>query len=502
MARFSRWVLVLGAFIAAGIASAEDAPVVVKVRLTELHPTQAVIAHEQVNYKLELYKKDRAALFEDLCSNAGWGKKVHFSAESHPAKPESYRCDNAGKKKRKLSQLKTAVKGPDDKLYLTDGHHTFSAFYDLPEAGPQLEVYVYLQQADKAADLSVFWQQMQQQGNAWLYDALGNTITPQQLPGQLGRASLHNDPYRGAMYFLRGGVWDKPKPAIPFVEFYWAQYLRQQQALQFPGYYSAADYLQWLERISNHLATLQPSSAVFAGFSAAQLGWRGGEHFKQLNALLCQRGAEDITEGALAVALKYRGLPVSCDSRQYLDHTKLHTGLRQLPGAVNSDGSINVLIEIPAGNSAKWQQDKAAPEQLEWEWQNGALRQIQYLPYPANYGIVSGTLLSKANGGDGDPLDVLVLGDALPRGSVQQVKLLGVMRMTDNAEQDDKLIAVPLQGVFADIDDITQLQQRFNGITEQLQLWFEHYKGPGGKVTVQQFDNVDQAMQLLKASTL
>jgi inorganic pyrophosphatase len=501
-----RWGLPLCFILAfAGFAIAEpqwQANSVIEVTLGQLRPTQSVIAHEQVNYKLALYRQNRQALFADLCESAGWGKKVSFTANSTPQQPGSYQCTNAGQRKRKTQQMKTAVLGADNQLYLTDGHHTFSAFYDMPDGGAELPVAVYLQAKLDVQEQQAFWQLMQQQGNAWLYDAAGNPIGYQQLPASLGRASLENDPYRAAMYFLRDGVWGKPEPAIPFVEFYWAQYLRQQDGLQFPGYYSGADYMQWLERIHGHLAGLSANTAIFAGFTAADLGWRGGVHYQQLSQLLCLRNNSGASSGRLAIALQQRGMPVNCDNRQYLDRNALHSGLSVLPQATNADGSINVLIEIAAGSADKWQQDKQAPLQLEWEQQNGALRQVQYLPYPVNYGIVTSTLLSKAQGGDGDPLDVLLLGSALVQGTIQQVRLVGVMRMLDNGEHDDKLLAVPLNGTFASVHNLAQLQQLFPGVTAQLQNWFEHYKGPAANITVQKFDDAAAALALIKSSQL
>ncbi|SNY59281.1 Inorganic pyrophosphatase [Arsukibacterium tuosuense] len=482
----------------AGIA----AGTVLEVPLADLRPTQSVIAHEQVNYKLAVYRGNRQQLFADLCKNAGWGRQVSFNIHSVPNQPDSYRCSNAGNKARNIKQLKTVVVGADNQLYLTDGHHTFSAFYDMPEGGPELKVTVVVQARLESAEPTAFWQQMVQQGNAWLYDASGSQIGYQQLPANLGRVHLQNDPYRAALYFLRDGVWAKPKPAIPFVEFYWAQYLRPQSELQFPGYYSAAEYLQWLERIHSHLLHLNKDSSIFGDFTAEQLGWRGKTDYARLSQLLCQRKPEGESPGPLGIALSQRGMPLHCDKRQYLDRAKLATGLAQLPAPVNADGSVNVLIEIAAGSNAKWQQDKAAPLQLEWERQRGKLRQIHYLAYPANYGIVTNTLLAKEQGGDGDPLDVLVLGQALPQGTVQQVRLVAVMRMLDNGEQDDKLLAVPLTGIFSDVTDLAELQRQFPGVTEQLQYWFEHYKGAAGDISVQRIDGAAAAMALLKASQL
>ncbi|WP_213995080.1 ParB-like protein [Arsukibacterium sp.] len=479
-----------------------SAGTVIEVPLASLRPTQSVIAHEQVNYKLAAYRESRQQLFADLCKSAGWGRQVSFDHKSAANQPDSYRCSKAGKKPRNIKQLKTVVVGADNQLYLTDGHHTFSAFYDMPEGGPEFKVTVVVQARLALPEPAAFWQQMVLQGNAWLYDAAGGQIGYQELPANLGRKNLQNDPYRAALYFLREGVWAKPKPAIPFVEFYWAQYLRAQSELQFPGYYSAAEYLQWLERIHSHLLHLNKYRIIFGDFTAEQLGWRGTPDYTRLNQLLCQRKPEENSWGMLGIALSQRGMPLPCDKRQYLGRTKLATGLQQLPPAVNADGSVNVLIEIAAGNNAKWQQDKTAPLQLEWEQQRGERRQIHYLAYPANYGIVTNTLLAKEQGGDGDPVDVLVLGQALSQGTVQQVRLVGVMRMLDNGEQDDKLLAVPLKGPLSGVTDLAELQRQFPGITAQLQLWFEHYKGADGNIQIQQIEGAAAAMALLKASQL
>jgi len=56
--------------------------------------------------------------------------------------------------------------------------------------------------------------------------------------------------------------------------------------------------------------------------------------------------------------------------------------------------------------------------------------------------MIPQTLLSKENGGDGDPLDVIILGPSISRGSVVKAHLIGVLKLLDGGEQDDKLIAI------------------------------------------------------------
>src|SRR5438094_1441461 len=97
-------------------------------------------------------------------------------------------------------------------------------------------------------------------------------------------------------------------------------------------------------------------------------------------------------------------------------------------------GSVHVVVEIPKGSKVKYELDKAT----------GLLRVDRVLysavHYPANYGFVPRTYC-----GDGDPLDVLVLGqeDVVP-GVLMRARAIGVMRMHDDMGQDDKIIAVHL----------------------------------------------------------
>jgi inorganic pyrophosphatase len=144
----------------------------------------------------------------------------------------------------------------------------------------------------------------------------------------------------------------------------------------------------------------------------------------------------------------------------------------------NDDGTVNVVVEIPAGTSAKWEVDKDDGV-LRWELENGKPRIVQYLAYPANYGMVPRTLLAEEDGGDGDPLDVVVLGDALPRGAVVRARLVGVLRLLDGGEQDDKLVAVQEGSALAAAQDLAELEALFPGVTTILETWFSSYKGPG-----------------------
>ena len=65
--------------------------------------------------------------------------------------------------------------------------------------------------------------------------------------------------------------------------------------------------------------------------------------------------------------------------------------------------------------------------------------------------------------GDGDPLDVLVLGPSVERDAVLACKILGILRLKDRGEQDDKLIAVQAGSPLFEANSLDDLSNNFNG---------------------------------------
>lgn len=144
--------------------------------------------------------------------------------------------------------------------------------------------------------------------------------------------------------------------------------------------------------------------------------------------------------------------------------------LRDAP-ARPTPATVTAVVEIPAGTTDKWEVKLDGSMQLD--------RVVRYLGYPANYGIVPRAILGEEIGGDGDPLDVLVLGPAIARGSTVEVREIGTIRLVDAGEQDDKLIAVPMTGALAGLRSVAQLDAEFPGVTVILRTFFENYKGKG-----------------------
>jgi inorganic pyrophosphatase len=145
---------------------------------------------------------------------------------------------------------------------------------------------------------------------------------------------------------------------------------------------------------------------------------------------------------------------------------------------INRDGTYNAVIEIPAGTTAKYETNKETG-MLELEQKNGAPRFVQYLGYPVNYGAIPRSVLLKSKGGDGDSVDVLVLGQAVPRGAVVRGRIIGLLSLIDTGEVDDKAVMVMENSPFAKVKSVADLDAKFPGVTAILQTWFTSYKGYG-----------------------
>ncbi len=151
---------------------------------------------------------------------------------------------------------------------------------------------------------------------------------------------------------------------------------------------------------------------------------------------------------------------------------------QQVP-AFDALGQVQVVVEIPAGTNKKIEYDYAT-NTFPADQKNGADRRIDFLPYPANYGFVPSTYMDTEKGGDGDALDVLLLSESLPAGSVVPVLPIALMELEDGGEKDNKLVAIPADAALRIIAarNFGELRADYPGILTILEKWFLGYKGP------------------------
>jgi inorganic pyrophosphatase len=141
--------------------------------------------------------------------------------------------------------------------------------------------------------------------------------------------------------------------------------------------------------------------------------------------------------------------------------------LNKVSSGKDLPNDFNVIIEIPMN---------ADPIKYEVDKESGAIFVDRFMGtamhYPCNYGYVPNTLSA-----DGDPVDVLVITPfPLIPGVVVRCRPIGVLKMTDEAGEDAKVLAVPVDKVLSIYshwqkpEDLNELRLR------QIQHFFEHYK--------------------------
>ncbi len=132
----------------------------------------------------------------------------------------------------------------------------------------------------------------------------------------------------------------------------------------------------------------------------------------------------------------------------------------------SSPEEINVIIEIPKGSHTKYELDSKSG----FVFVDRIL--LSAMHYPCNYGFIPQTMEE-----DGDPVDVLVLGnDSLTPMVVMRSRPIGVLLTEDEKGQDSKIVAAPLDKVdptfsaIGDVDDIPRY------LRDKIVHFFEHYK--------------------------
>lgn len=161
------------------------------------------------------------------------------------------------------------------------------------------------------------------------------------------------------------------------------------------------------------------------------------------------------------------------------DSNTTHENFGKLPTFLE-DGSVQAVIEIPAGTTAKREYNYDTNE-FPLDIKNGKPRYVDFMGYPGNYGFIPSTLMDPEQGGDGDALDIIVLSQPLTIGQAVSVTPIAVIQLIDNGEIDDKLMAVPTKDDLKTIQATTlaEMETNYSAVKQIIELWFANYKGAG-----------------------
>lgn len=159
-----------------------------------------------------------------------------------------------------------------------------------------------------------------------------------------------------------------------------------------------------------------------------------------------------------------------------------------LPSGENPPHEIYALIEIPKGCSNKYEYDK----KLNVFRLDRVLYEAVF--YPTEYGIIPKTLTE-----DNDPLDIMVL-STFPTfpGCLISCRPIGVIKMIDSGDEDNKIIAVAADDPrFETIDEISDLSPHFK---KEIRNFWENYAElqPDKSIKVKGWGSRETAKKMIK----
>src|SRR4051812_5786159 len=148
---------------------------------------------------------------------------------------------------------------------------------------------------------------------------------------------------------------------------------------------------------------------------------------------------------------------------------------------------IYMKVEIPKGSSNKIEYNK-----IKKRYELDRVLSTP-MPYPEEYGVIEETLAP-----DEDELDVICLTiQPTYLGLHVPIRIIGVLRMTDKGEQDDKILAV--NAVEPRLNHIQELKDVPLEKLKEIKYFFAHYKDlEGKKVEIGEFESKEEAKKLLK----
>jgi len=161
------------------------------------------------------------------------------------------------------------------------------------------------------------------------------------------------------------------------------------------------------------------------------------------------------------------------------------------PQPDNVPDEFYAVTEIPAGGTIKYETDAKTGFIVADRFQS------MPVAWPANYGSLTQSL-----GGDNDPLDVIFYTRApLQPGTLIKLRAIGVLKMIDGGEVDDKIVAVPTSKIDPTWDDIKSMSDLPKMEQARLEAFFRVYKQlPEGrkKVELNGFESADVAKSEIK----
>lgn len=164
----------------------------------------------------------------------------------------------------------------------------------------------------------------------------------------------------------------------------------------------------------------------------------------------------------------------------------------------SENGNAFMIVVNPAGTNTIYGYDPVK-NRFDVKSENENSNEINYLPYPVNFGFIPSTVKEEALTGAGYPLDVLAIGSTIKQGSLLEFVPVGVLKVSYDGEEDRKIIGVVVNSEIKIIDckTLACLQQDYPGLTEIIETWYNNHRNDAD-VKVLGWEDEKTAMETIK----
>lgn len=142
----------------------------------------------------------------------------------------------------------------------------------------------------------------------------------------------------------------------------------------------------------------------------------------------------------------------------------------------SKSGQLQAVIAVPAGSGHEMEYDQESRSFVP-RLQAGSARVVDFLPYPGNFGFIPSTFVEAGDTGEGHALEVLVIAESVPTGTVMEVTPVAALVLDQAGQIDHKIIAVPAKPSEQIITatDYASFTQEYPAAKDIIQKWFVHH---------------------------
>jgi inorganic pyrophosphatase len=142
----------------------------------------------------------------------------------------------------------------------------------------------------------------------------------------------------------------------------------------------------------------------------------------------------------------------------------------------SNTGQLQAVISVPAGSNHQMRYDPESKSFVPAK-QAGDDQVVDFLPYPGNYGFIPSTLIEDPENGEGHAVNILVIAESVPTGTVMEVVPLGTLLLDKKGVVDYTVVAVPAKPSEQIISatDYATFSQKYPAAKDIVQKWLAQH---------------------------